>query len=47
MTRDNKGFSLLEILIALAIMGIVMAMSGQLLQYMVIGQKKQAVVVTG
>jgi prepilin-type N-terminal cleavage/methylation domain-containing protein len=47
MTRDNKGFSLLEILIALAIMGIVMAMSGQLLQYMVTGQKKQAVVVTG
>lgn len=46
MTRDHKGFSLLEILIAVAILGIVMAMSSQLLEHMVIGQRKQAVITT-
>jgi prepilin-type N-terminal cleavage/methylation domain-containing protein len=46
MARDNKGYSLIEILIAVALLGLVMALSGQLLQNMVTGQKKEAVVVT-
>ena len=46
MIRGTKGFSLLEILIAVAILGIVMALSSQLLQHMVIGQRKQAGIVT-
>lgn len=47
MTRKNdKGFSLLEVLIAVAILGIVMALSSQLLQHMVVSQKKQAVITT-
>ena len=44
MMRSKQGFSLLEILIAIAVLGIVMAMSGQLLEHMVVGQKKQAVI---
>lgn len=43
---DRKGFSLLEILIAIAVLGIIMALSGQLLEHMVIGQRKQAVITT-
>ncbi|MBP1748250.1 MAG: hypothetical protein H6Q52_789 [Deltaproteobacteria bacterium] len=46
MTRNEKGFSLIEILIAVAVLGIVMALSSQLLEHMVIGQKKQAVITT-
>ena len=46
MTRDEKGFSLLEILIAIVIMGIIMAMNSQLLQDLIRGQRQQAGVVT-
>lgn len=46
MTSDKKGFSLLEILIAIAIMGIIMAMNSQLLMDLVRGQRQQAGVVT-
>jgi prepilin-type N-terminal cleavage/methylation domain-containing protein len=46
MTSDKKGFSLLEILIAIVIMGIVMAMNSQLLMDLIRGQRQQAGVVT-
>jgi prepilin-type N-terminal cleavage/methylation domain-containing protein len=44
--RDKKGFSLLEMLAAIAILGILMALSSQLLMHMVTGQKKEAGIVT-
>ncbi|MDD3846936.1 MAG: prepilin-type N-terminal cleavage/methylation domain-containing protein [Syntrophorhabdaceae bacterium] len=47
MRKDEQGFSLLELLIAIAIMGIVMAMSMQLLQSLIGGQRQQAAIVAG
>jgi len=46
MAGNRKGFSLLEILIAIVIMGIVMAMNSQLLQDLIRGQRQQAGIVT-
>ncbi len=42
----KKDSACLEILIAIGVLGIVMALSSQLLEHMVIGQKKQAVIMT-
>lgn len=46
MIGDKRGFSLLEILIAIVIMGIIMAMNSQLLQELIRGQRQQTVIVT-
>lgn len=46
MSDDRRGFSLIEVLVAIAILGFIMAMNSQLLERMVLGQRKQAVVVT-
>lgn len=42
----EKGFSLLEIIISITIMGIIMAMNSQLLQSMIWGQRQQASLVS-
>ena len=46
MSGDRKGFSLIEVMVAIAILGFIMAMNSQLLERMVLGQRKQVVVVT-
>ncbi len=44
MQKKESGFSLLELLIVIMIMGIIMAMNSQLLQSLVRGQRQQAAV---
>ncbi len=46
LLKNEKGFNLLEIMIAIGILAIIMAFNSQLLQSMISGQKQQAGVVS-
>lgn len=46
MNDREKGFSLIEVIIVMAVMGIIMAMNNQLLQEMMRGQRQQSTIVS-